>query len=288
MIRPALAASLDDLAFVFLDVETTGLTPRYGDRVCEVAALRSHLDLIQATFATLVNPERPISPGAAAVNGLSDRDVADAPRFAEIADALQLVLQDAVIVCHNAPFDLSFISAEMHRAGRPFTVPASVDTLQIARRCYTFPSNSLSRVARALSIPTPDAHRALGDAITTRAVFNYFCADLWNKGVRTLGDLLNAQGEQAGYGRNGAPAPEVPLPPAIAEALASGKRLFVKYVDGRGEMTERWISPQEVTGFGDTLSLVAFCHLRNERRQFRLDRIIAMEVEGRSTVDSRQ
>lgn len=270
------ATPIDDLTFVFLDVETTGLEPRYGDRVCEIAVVRSHLDLVQTTFAALVNPERPISPGAASVNGLRDEDVRSAPRFPEIADTVLQVMGEAVLVCHNAPFDLGFVSSEMRRAGKEFCVPPVVDTLQLARRCYSFASNSLPRVASALGVPTPNAHRALGDVMTTRLVFNYFVEDLWKRGVRTLGDLQNAQGEL--FLVNGSSA-EVPLPPAIAEALSSGRRLFLKYVDGRGEQTERWVTPQEVSGIGDTLSLVAFCHLRKERRLFRLDRIVEIQIE---------
>ena len=267
---------LDDLSFAFLDVETTGLAPRYGDRICEIAVVRSHIDLVQATFASLVNPERAISPSAAGVNGIRDEDVRDAPRFAEIVEILRFIWRDAVIVCHNAPFDLGFVSSEMQRAGCDFCAPAVIDTLQLARRCYSFASNSLPRVAAALDIPTPNAHRALGDALTTREVLNRFVEDLWKKGVRTLGDLQNAQGELFITPATGT---DVPLPPAIGEALGSRKRLFLKYVDGQGEITERWVTPQNVTGIGDTLSLVAFCHLRDELRQFRLDRIVEMLVE---------
>src|SRR5512135_1609305 len=268
--------SIDDLSLVFLDVETTGLEPRYGDRVCEIAVVRARLDLVQTSFATLVNPERPISPGAASVNGLRDEDVCTAPRFSEVADTVRQVMSDAVLVCHNAPFDLGFASSEMRRAERKFCVPPVIDTLQLARRCYSFASNSLPRVAMTLGVPAPNAHRALADAMTTREVFNRFVEDLWKRGVRTLADVQNAQGDLLLVAGSAA---QVPLPPAIAEALASGRRLFLKYVDGRGEETERWVTPQEVSGIGDALSLVAFCHLRKERRVFRLDRIVKIEIE---------
>ncbi len=277
---PASTISLDDLTLAFLDVETTGLSPRHGDRVCEVGIMRSRLDLVQASFQSLVNPERSISPGASAVNHLSDGDVRDAPRFAEIADTLLSIVRDAAIVCHNAPFDLSFIATEMRRARREFTAPVVIDTLELARQCYTFKSNSLPRIANALGIPTPDAHRALGDAMTTRQVYLNFVEDLWRKGVRTLGDLLTAQGGSLARTAHASPIPsDVPLPPAIVEALDGGKRLFLAYVDGRGEKTERWVTPQQVTANGDTLYLVGFCHLRDEVRQFRLDRIVEIKIE---------
>jgi DNA polymerase-3 subunit epsilon len=272
--------SLDDLTLAFLDVETTGLSARYGDRVCEIAVVRSHLDLVQSTFQSLVNPERSISPGASAVNHLSDEDVRDAPRFGELADTVLSVLRGAVVVCHNAPFDIGFVATEMRRVPREFSAPMVIDTLALARQCYTFRSNSLPRVASALGIPTPNAHRALGDAVTTREVYLRFVEDLWRKGVRTLEDLLRLQGGSLPSAARPAQIPaDVPLPPAIAEAMEEGKRLFLAYVDGRGEKTERWVTPQEITVNGDTLYLVAFCHLRDEIRQFRLDRIIEMKIE---------
>jgi DNA polymerase III subunit epsilon len=270
--------SLDDLSFAFLDVETTGLSPRYGDRVCEIAVVRSHLDLVQATFQSLVNPERAISPGASSVNGITDDDVHDAPRFPEIADTVIATLRDAVIVCHNAPFDLGFVASEMQRVGRAFRAPTVADTLEIARHCFHFRSNSLPNIARALDIPTPNAHRALGDALTTREVFYRFVEDLWKRGVRTLEDLQNAQGSPGNFSI--APTMADPLPPEIAEALASGKRLLLDYVDAQGEKTTRRVMPQQIIGAGDTLSLVAYCYLRDATRQFRLDRIVKIEIEN--------
>ncbi len=274
MISSLLSTPLDDLTLVFLDVETTGLAPRLGDRVCEIAVVRSRVDLVQMTFQALVNPERSISPGAAAVNGLSDRDLANAPHFVDIADTVLSILSDAAVVCHNAPFDLGFLVTELRRAGREFRVPVVVDTLALARRCFSFGSNSLPRVAHALGIATPTSHRALADALTTREVYVRFVEHLWRQGARTLGDLVDAQGGPVAADN----AVEIILPPAIAEALQSGQRLFLKYVDVQGELSERWVTPQEVKGIGDSLSLVAFCHLRQELRQFRLDRIIEMRL----------
>src|SRR5512144_2878005 len=101
--------------FAYLDVETTGLSTWFGDRICEIAVLRCEGDNILGSFDSLVNPDRPISPGAARVNGLSDSDLLGAPRFAEVAERVLALIQDAVIVCHNVPFDLGFVSNELGR-----------------------------------------------------------------------------------------------------------------------------------------------------------------------------
>ena len=129
---------LDELTLTVVDVETTGLYPAYGDRVCEVGIVCAQGETILDTYQTLVNPQRPISPGAALVNGLSDADVTGAPLFAEVAEAVLEKIDGAVLVCHNAPFDLSFLEAELRRLGLPWQPEGVIDTLDIARRYFHF------------------------------------------------------------------------------------------------------------------------------------------------------
>ncbi len=276
MVAFSLHTPLDRLPLAFLDVETTGLTPEVGDRVCEIAIAQTRAEAVEDTWSSLVNPERPISPGAFAVNQIRDRDVRGAPFFAELADKVQLRLDGRVIVCHNAPFDLGFMRSELGRIGRRLQALTVIDTLQIARRCFRFRSNSLSSVAESLGIATPRAHRALSDALTTHAVFLEFAESLKARGVQTLEDLLRVQDGAVATGG----AASVPLPPQVEEALQNGKRLFLVYLDARGNKSERWVTPEEVIGDGPDLTLVAFCHLRLERRQFRLDRIVTMTIES--------
>jgi predicted DNA-binding transcriptional regulator YafY len=75
------------------------------------------------------------------------------------------------------------------------------------------------------------------------------------------------------------PQEGVYLPTELSEAINSGKRLFIKYMDKDGEISERWISPKEVLGLSDYIYLKAFCHTREAERTFRLDRIIEVAVE---------
>src|SRR5262245_36923007 len=107
---------LSEIPLVFLDTETTGLSPRFGDRVVEVALARFRGDVMENFYSALVNPERSISPGATRVHGIADRDVADAPRFREIAQQVYTEMEGAVLVGHNARFDLGFISNEFQIA----------------------------------------------------------------------------------------------------------------------------------------------------------------------------
>jgi DNA polymerase-3 subunit epsilon len=261
---------LDEVTFAVLDVETTGLAPQFGDRVCEVALLRFRGGTELGRFHTLVNPQRPISPGAFAVNGIRDQDLVDAPMFAEIAPKLLGWLEDGALVAHNAPFDLSFLAMEFRTCKLPLTLNPIIDTLALARRCYAFPSNGLQTVARCLGVDTIGQHRALADVVTTKMILERFVADLRQKGIVTLGGLLTAQGGQVGFPRR----ETTPLPPRIEEALRSERRLHIRYVSADGEETRRVVTPLHVTAHAGYLYLVAMCHLRNEERTFRLDRIV--------------
>src|SRR5438876_9655365 len=139
---------LHEHTYAVVDVETPGLSARMGDRICKVAVVLARGGQILDQVQTLVNPQKPISRGASAVNGISDKMVRDSPTFRQVAPALVQALDGAVLVAHNASFDMSFISAELRAAG--FAPPPGpvVDTLALARRCYTFPSNRLGDVAR--------------------------------------------------------------------------------------------------------------------------------------------
>jgi DNA polymerase-3 subunit epsilon len=272
-----LQTNLSDLPLVFLDVETTGLDPRYGDRVVEIALARFRGDALEAHFDSLVNPQRFISPGASQVNGITDADVEDAPLFAELAVPVLDFLADTVIVAHNAPFDMGFVASELRRARQSVPENFALDTLTLARRYFSFRSNSLGNIAAHLGIDTAGAHRALADVLTTRKVFEFFVRD-WAKraGVKTLADWLNAQGGTIPWPGDG--RADLPLPPALEEALRANRKVFLRYVDGYGSESERWITPLDVFAQCDYIYVRAFCHLREAERQFRLDRVIELRL----------
>ncbi len=111
---------IEDVPLAVVDVETTGLKPLAGHRVCEIAVLRVDPGAEPRLFVSLVNPGRPIGPGARAVNGIANREVADAPSFDSLIPRINAGLDGAVLVAHNAPFDLGFLRAEYRRAGGGF------------------------------------------------------------------------------------------------------------------------------------------------------------------------
>jgi DNA polymerase-3 subunit epsilon len=258
---------IDSRPLVVLDVETTGLYVSYGDRICEVGLVVVQEDKIVETFQSLVNPQCPISPGAGRVNGIRDEDVSQAPLFAEIANQVLKRVDGSILVCHNAPFDLSFLDAELRRLDIPWQPDGVIDTLEIARNYFSFPSNSLGNLAADLGIETPESHRALGDALTTFQLYCYFAQQLTTQGLSPndlLADFVPAQRLES----------EANLPPAIREALANKMPLEIVYVDRAGNETCRLITPRHILREHDYVYLVAYCHLREGERHFRLDRIL--------------
>ena len=144
--------TLDEITFAVFDVETTGLNPAYGHRVCEVAVLRLRGGEEPASFESLVYPERSVSEGAFRVNHITPEMLAGAPTFDAISDLLLELMEDAVLVGHNAPFDLGFLTAELEIARRPPPEGPVVDTLALARRAYGLPRNSLEALSDALAV----------------------------------------------------------------------------------------------------------------------------------------
>jgi DNA polymerase III epsilon subunit family exonuclease len=188
------ALLLHEAPLAFLDVETTGLQPRLGDRVVEIAVLRTQGSHEVTRFVSLVNPGRQLSPGAMRVNGITPDMVADAPLFSDLLDQLLPLLQDVVLVCHNAPFDLGFLEAELRLAGAPGWDGIALDTLAFARRQYWFRSNSLGAIAYQLGIRPAGAHRALADVLTTQAIFRQFANRLREQQRPFVSDWLRMQG----------------------------------------------------------------------------------------------
>lgn len=266
---------LDELPLAFVDVETTGLEPSYGDRICEVAILRCAYGEPVARLEQLINPLRPISPGAYAVNGISAEMLVEAPAFPQVAPSVLALLQGAALVGHNVAFDIGFLAAELRQAGHTLPSLVALDTCKLARRTLVANGYSLSRLSRHLGLPSNGReHRAMADVETTRALYERLVEGLWRRGVRTLGQLLQAQGGALELARS---AP-LDVPPIIQDALRGQGLLQLTYIDDAGRRTERLCRPAKLLVWEGRVTLVAHCYLRGAIRHFRLDRIAHLEA----------
>jgi DNA polymerase III epsilon subunit family exonuclease len=259
--------------FAFLDIETTGLTPWFGDRICQIGIVLTEGKRIRRTFESLVNPERDLSPAAAYVNGLTADQLSQALRFEELIGRVESLLKDTIVVCHNAKFDIQFIDSEYRRLGREVEFPNLIDTVLIAREFFDLPSYSLYALAENFQVPVIDqGSRALADAMTAKNVF-FGMMDSLRDLNKPLDDFIGI------YNSPAWPDEGVYLPTELSEAIQSGKRLFIKYVDKDGEISERWVTPVQVIGLKDYIYLQAYCHSREAERTFRLDRILNVAVQ---------
>ena len=214
--------------FAFLDVETTGLDPISGDKICEIAVIKTIDGQIADEFVTLVNPGRNIPERAVSIHGITQTMVNQAPLFRDIANDLLDFLDDTVIVAHNAKFDLEFLRTELENFSISLPGNNVVDTLGIARKYYTFPSNSLGDIARHIGLPIDEQHRALADVMTTKNIFEFFLKDLDRRGIRLkrLKDILKLQGQSVELKTSN----ELVLPTEIEQALRDKSKLEIKYL----------------------------------------------------------
>ncbi len=205
---------------IVLDTETTGLDPRDGHRLVEFAGIELR-DRV-ATGRVLhfhVNPGRPMPAEAEAVHGLTDEFLAAMPPFADRADALIDFLGDAVLVAHNAAFDLRFLNMELERLGRE-TIDAArvVDTLELARQRFPGGKHTLDALCLRFGIDRSVRvrHGALIDAELLADVYVELT------GGRQIGlELVVAAAEAAAGQARDWPVRQFDVPAAELEAHAA-------------------------------------------------------------------
>ncbi|MBI3453051.1 MAG: PAS domain-containing protein [Rhodospirillales bacterium] len=186
--------ALRALTYVVFDTETTGLRPSDGDEIIAIGAVRivNGRILTGETFSRLVNPGRPIPSQSIRFHGITDAMVADAPPLSVVLPQFKAFVADAVLVAHNAAFDLKFLKLKEAESGVVFdNVP--LDTLLISAFLFgEFADHSLDAVARRLGIEISGRHSAAGDAMGTAAIFLRLLDLFEQRGLRTLDDLLGA------------------------------------------------------------------------------------------------
>lgn len=273
----SLLQPLREIPLAFVDTETTGASADFGHRVIEIGIVRIEGGQTVAEYQQLLEPDRRISAGVTALTGISQQMVAGQPRFVDQLPAMLDLLKGAIILGHNIRFDLSFLQKEFRRAGHEIThvlddAPV-MDTVRIARRRFGRGGNALQVLSRRLGIEPVVAHRALADAQTTAALFHRLMEPFggWNI---CLCDALREQGGPMGL--SPASPHESPLPLELQEALDLRRPVMMEYLDANKMRTHRLIESLHVRRINGELILIAHCHLRQDRRTFKLDRIVQL------------
>ncbi|MDB6176969.1 3'-5' exonuclease [Paracoccus sp. Z330] len=184
------SSRLSELTCVVFDTETTGLD--VSDRIVQIAGLRiAGGRLTGESFETLVNPHRAIPPAATRIHRISDDMVADAPDIGAALSAFHHFAEDAVLVAHNAPFDMGLLHAAQSETGVHFANPV-LDTVLLSAMVWGYSADhSLDALASRLEIdiPSETRHSAMGDSIATARVFLRLVAALEAKGIQSFQDV---------------------------------------------------------------------------------------------------
>ncbi|MBD0338307.1 MAG: UvrB/UvrC motif-containing protein [Thermoleophilia bacterium] len=189
---------LEEASYVVLDLETTGLSPGRS-RICEIGAVRVERLERAETFQTLVRPGEPLPAAVASLTGLADAELRRAPPPAAAVRRFLAFAGDAVLVAHNARFDLAFLDRELERlTGRRVAAPV-VDTVWLARRLLAGRTSRCSLVALShfFGTATSPCHRALPDAEATAEILLALIGLAQERGARTVAELVDLATPQA-------------------------------------------------------------------------------------------
>lgn len=176
--------TLDD-AFVVFDIETTGFSS-VKDKIIEIGAVKVENGKIVSRYSTFVNPEVPIPFEITKLTSITDAMVIDAPKIETVLPEFMEYVGDAVLVAHNAGFDVGFIEENCRRLGMERKL-TSVDTVALARVLLpTLSRYKLNIVAKTLGISLENHHRAVDDAGATAEIFVKFVEMLKEREITTL------------------------------------------------------------------------------------------------------
>ena len=250
--------------FAFVDLEMTGLDVS-KDHVIEVCVERVRGSVVVDRFVSLVKPEKNAG-GANHIHGITESDLADAPRFAELAARIREILHGAVFVAHGAKWDVAFLEAEMKRAGQTFSIPHYVDTLNLARRAFGLKSHSLDALCTHFGIDRGVAHRAEADVTALRDIFGRTVAALDPANVRDLWEV-----------RVGGEGVRHAVVEALNEALASGRETSLQYRPSGKSPQNLTMVITEIRSNMDPPRAIGYLVPGRSRRELRIDRILHVE-----------
>ena len=196
---------------IVLDTETTGLNPLTGDRVVEIGGVElfNHIPTGRH-FHKYINPDRRMADEAFQVHGLSDEFLADKPRFAEVADEMLEFFGDAILIAHNAPFDLQFLNFELEKSRRPSIRNQIIDTVTLARDKHPGARVSLDALCKHYGID--NSRRTLHGALLDSEILADVYLELIGGRQVALALVEEIRGASPGVVLQHRPAPQRPTP----------------------------------------------------------------------------
>lgn len=271
--------------FVAFDTETTGLSP-VTDRIVEIAAVAFHRDgSVVRTFEQLVDPGIPIPALLTGIHGIDDLMVAGMPRIEQILPEFLQFIDSAVLVAHNAPYDISMLLVPLVRMRSSSTgLPARpgnvvLDTCTLARAIFPgAPNYRLGTIADLLGIARGRPHRAMPDVGACKELFLKILAKCPPE--VPLEELIRMNGSELHFGTDERIL--APLSDAsgrsdlLLQAMRMATPVLIQYQGGTKGTGPRLVTPITLVTQGDIPFLIGHCHLDGALKNFRLDRISAV------------
>ncbi|MEA1981494.1 MAG: exonuclease domain-containing protein [candidate division Zixibacteria bacterium] len=269
---------MQKLEFIAFDTETTGLwAPAH--RIVEIGAVKFNLENnSKETFQHLINPERKIPSNVIKIHGITDEEVSSAEIAKPVLEKfIQFCGKDSILIAHNAPFDISFVSCELDRSELAFNNNLILDNIDIFKKLYpNCGSYALLSLSQKFKIADGQNHRALEDAELVRLLFL--------KAFEGFDETINVE-----YFSNNFPIYNMNDWHQITEEIPDG---FNKLLDAKNSKTKirifyarqgetthlRDVWPKQFYIIKDRYYMRAYCERAKNERTFRLDRIKDFET----------
>ncbi len=266
-----------DTEFVVFDLETTGLNPELGHRVCEIGAVKIKDYKVVSSFQKLINPQRNIPEEVINIHGITNSQVAQAPCFGEVADEFSAFIGQNTLLAYNLKFDLSFLKYEFSLLNRTFSYDKCIDVLFMCRRLLKgLPKYNLSWIAEFFDLNPSVRHRAYQDAELAGLVFLKLINLLEDLSVDKFNDLYSI----FGYNKEIGKTKNLEKISKIRYAIKLKTRLFIKYYSiSNNQVKEYKIFPLKIENKGLNTILVSKSLRKSPKKiNFNLDRILDLGI----------